>query len=323
MDREQIEALLSKHKNGDCNAEEIEMIEQWLFSINNKPKAEIDNKGLQQHIIQTKKMLDLVIDKHEDKISRAAQLRKTSFSYLKIAAAIAVIVSFSVLLNSKREEVDNIFFPLKYTTLTTKAGKRSRVDLSDGSVIWLNSGSSISFNNRYNKKNREIILNGEAFFEVTKGSMPFFVKTGKLRTKVLGTTFNIQAYPSSKNIEVALLTGKIWLNTGKQNAVLVPNQSVVFDRLSEKLGPVKDEQTSGRAAWKDGTFVFNDTPLDEVFQRLQRAYDLDFDIQGKRIRNLKFNGKFNMNEPAEEIIKSICKLIDAKYTLRQNKVFIK
>lgn len=325
MDNDEIEALLNKHKEGNCSEAETALVEAWLLSMNKKVISKLEHKDLDTSISLTKRNLDEAIAAYESKLVKKNKVKQVVSFYIKIAAVFVIVLSFCTLTYIKKDYVYNVLNPVKTKTFSTIAGKQSKIILIDGTEVWLNAASSLSLNDRYNKESREVTLIGEAFFKVTKDSKPFIVKIGNLKTKVLGTSFNIQAYPAGKNIEIALLTGKIRVSSNdKQHFILIPNQNIVFDKQSGKLGPIEVGQTSDRIAWKEGKFIFNDTPIEEVFQRLQRAYNLDFDIRDKqkKLTNLKFYGRFDMSDHPKEIIEAVCKLIDAKFIFQKDKVII-
>ncbi len=195
--------------------------------------------------------------------------------------------------------------------------------LPDGTIVWLNAKSKITFDNNFNNKLRQLSLEGEAFFEVKRNvEKPFIVKTGNLETKVLGTKFNIQAYSLNKMIEVALLEGKIAVSINKnQKIILLPNQSVCFNKQSNLLTPILKVNTERYAAWRSGNLIFDRTPLKLVLNNLERNFNVKIQVSTPSLNHIKINGKFSLSESPEAIIESICKLIDARYKV-QNKIIM-
>ncbi|PWK21643.1 FecR family protein [Arcicella aurantiaca] len=201
------------------------------------------------------------------------------------------------------------------------------VTLSDGSSIVLEKGSRISYPKHFSKGKREVILSGEAFFEIAKDpSMPFYVYTNNLVTKVLGTSFSIQEDKQTNNIKVIVKTGRVSVfarteeNLEKQQAnsnlaglVLTPNQQVVFN--SEDLNLVRtlvETPNVVELPIKQEQFEFEKTPIHEVFATLERFYGLKIVYDAEVMKKCYLTASLN-DEPLFEKLNLICKTIDARY----------
>ncbi len=189
--------------------------------------------------------------------------------------------------------------------ITSPPGIRSQVVLPDGTKVWLNAETTIQFPVPFSKKSRNVELLGEAFFNVTKNpENPFIVHSGNVSVKVLGTHFNCKAYSSDKTIDVTLEEGRIALDVeGNSNAkdfVLVPGQRAIIAKSNNKTTVLK-EDINKYIAWHTGKLVFDNTPMSEVAQLLERWYGVDVVIENPEIMNYRFTTTFE-NESLFQVI---------------------
>lgn len=202
----------------------------------------------------------------------------------RIAAILIIPLAFGLFF-----EWSSLSDPLFTQTVSTPLASRTSLILPDGSIVWLNAGSTISFPNRFGKKNRVIKLVGQAYFDVKKDEIPFRVETKKFSVKVLGTAFDVFAYPG-ENAEVTLERGKVQLETitnGK--ADLNPGQQVIINESNGQI--VKREiDTKAFVSWKDSRLTFDELPLERVVFCLERWFNVNISIENASLKNLKVNG---------------------------------
>jgi ferric-dicitrate binding protein FerR (iron transport regulator) len=189
--------------------------------------------------------------------------------------------------------------------ISSPPGVRTKVILPDGSRVWLNAESTLKFKLPFDKTSREIVLSGEAYFDVMKNpNSPFFVQSGKARVKVFGTRFNFKAFEEENNVEVVLEEGKVSLNTGDtpgaNDLIMKPGDRAVFDRtnLQTKLTRGKIDQY---LAWHDGKLVFDETPMQEVATQLSRWYGIEVIIEDPGIRKYRITTTFD-NESLHQVL---------------------
>lgn len=189
-------------------------------------------------------------------------------------------------------------------------GKTSEIVLADGTKVYLNAGSSLVYPEYFVDKRREVLLVGEAFFEVSEDKEhPFIVQTSDIRVKVLGTHFNISAYHSDGVIETVLTEGKVELEQNNsslfsEKKVLEPGQLASFNK-STQVTSVKKVNTSNYTLWKDGVYKFESTDLSRVIKKLERYYNLRFLYSDPLLGTIKISGKLDLNETREEIISRV------------------
>jgi len=180
-------------------------------------------------------------------------------------------------------------------------GSRVAFNLPDGSVGWLNGGSSLTYSLPFNN-NRKVALDGEAWFDVTPDKKnPFEISAGSSKVKVLGTSFNVSAYQGSQYIEVVLQQGKVEFFTGNPSemVMMVPSQKLVFK--NEKI-ELTTTDPSKYKAWTDGKLVFRGDNMAEVARRIERWYNVKVDLADKDLERFSFRATFE-DDSLEEVLR--------------------
>lgn len=208
----------------------------------------------------------------------------------------------------------------KMNTLETPRGGEYRVTLSDGSVVTLNSGSRLSFPTGFRGAERNVALEGEAFFEVAKNAkMPFIVTIEGNAIRVLGTKFNVSSYQEDNGITATLIEGSIlFSDKNNQQIKLKPNQQV--NSHAGRL-TVKDVDAADYMAWTKGEFLFNDVPIATVMQKLGRWYNVEVDVQSLPDKNLYL--KISRSADITEILNMLSKATDLEFQLKNNRILLK
>ena len=189
--------------------------------------------------------------------------------------------------------------------ITNPSGVRSQVILPDGSNVWLNAESTITFKVPFDKKSRDVSLTGEAYFDVQKNpGVPFVVSTGVVNVRVLGTKFNYRAFENEKNIEIVLAEGKVSFNTDgekRENEVIMnPGDRAVFDKTSNHT-KVTNENIEKYIAWHTGKLIFDETLMPEVAVQIGRWFGVDVVIADSKINNYRITTTFE-NESLHQVL---------------------
>jgi ferric-dicitrate binding protein FerR (iron transport regulator) len=186
-------------------------------------------------------------------------------------------------------------------------GQKTRIFLPDGSTVILNSSSKLVYPSGFTNDKREVFLSGEAFFDVTKDSLrPFFVRTEEITARVLGTSFNVRAYPDDMEETIALVTGKVLVSgkrINKDSVLLLPGESAKLMRGTEIItkGTFDFEE---EILWKDGILCFKDEPFNDVISQLERWYGVNITIANHPEKDLIVNGRFE-NEYLDNVLQSM------------------
>ncbi|MET0945392.1 MAG: FecR domain-containing protein [Flavobacterium sp.] len=207
----------------------------------------------------------------------------------------------------------------------TKSGEHAKIILSDGTKIWLNAGSRLKYPAQFKGDTREVYLTGEAFFDVAKDKKhPFIIHTDKMDTKVLGTSFNVQAYPDHTTQEVSVLTGRVNVKSivTEENVYVTPGQKVVFKSQSNKLKAFTDIPVNSISLWRKNIIVFEDSPLPEVIATINRNYNVTIEVGNKNLNNLKISAYFK-ELPVDEVVALVCNIINADYKMESGTYIIR
>ena len=195
-----------------------------------------------------------------------------------------------------------------YQEIKAAYGTQAKVELADGTKVFLNSGSKLRFPNTFaNQAQRKVELDGEGYFEVTKNKeQPFIVQASSLNIRVLGTKFNVDAYPDSPSVSVALVEGSVMLqeNSGNQNKDLMklsPNQVATLNPADQTLSKIDVPDLYKYTAWINGRIVFYGDPIQTVVKKLEKWYNVDIVISDTKLEGYKFTGTF-IDESLEQIL---------------------
>lgn len=226
----------------------------------------------------TDRVLD-ALDKEQSQVRKyTPALRLVSFATLRIAAAIALLIAVS------------FYFWNQPTTYTAPLGTMSSISFPDGSTVFLNSGSSVTFRPFTGKSTRSVKLHGEGFFDIVSADKPFIVETFNTNIHVLGTRFSVTAWPSTltRRTSVTLEEGKISVHPAafpEQITEMAPQQSVIIyaDSSISEIEHLSENQTQNALSWKNGGYVFQDMPLGAITQELQRRGNLSITVPDELI----------------------------------------
>ena len=196
---------------------------------------------------------------------------------------------------------------LVYNTLTNPRGSKViDITLNDGSKVWLNAGSSLTYPVAFAGNERKVTITGEAYFEVAKNAKkPFRVKINEsTEVEVLGTHFNVNAYTDEASINTTLLEGSVRVTASKKVQLLSPGQQAQVNASAIKF--IKDADVAQAVAWKDGLFAFTDADLPTVMRQLARWYDVEVKYEGA-IPEKEFNGKIGKTLTLNQVLRILTK----------------
>ena len=317
--------LLRKFLQGQASPEEAADIIKWLYSHEGEEyisslfdnfdeksnTTRIDSETILNklhdriNIEELIKSLDIYYQHHEPvtvirdrpsiSIKNKKIKRKWNFAIYSLLTIIFMALTYFI--GSTLEDNENLFSDeIKIIEKKTEKGQKLIIHLSDGSKVTMNAATTIMYQENFNDSMRVITLLGEAFFEVREDSLrPFIVKTGKLTTRALGTSFNVLYRPDIDLNEIALVKGKVkvdLLNYGKnESLVLSPGEMADLDFASNKL----IEKTFGMkevTAWKEGIIYFDQANYREIVNTLENWYDIKISTIGQPKRKWKFSAHF-------------------------------
>jgi ferric-dicitrate binding protein FerR (iron transport regulator) len=205
----------------------------------------------------------------------------------------------------------------KSTTIAAPLGQMTNVELPDGTMVMLNSGSSLTYNGNYALGQRLVTLNGEAYFDVARDPKhPFIVQTSLLNFKVHGTSFNIEAYPGEKNISTTLVDGSLSImdKSEKEILLLSPGQNAFFDANTSKM-TLNKVNTELYTSWKVGLITFRNEKLKDIARKIERWYNVKIVINNGRVGEQAYFGTIMKNKPVDQILEVLKLTSSLKYKI--------
>jgi transmembrane sensor len=358
-----LKELLRKYKEKTCTLEELDRLRSYFSEKNHESFVK---KSLCREIedfvpsrlaasepdfkqIFEKIQLNITESQPAEVLSGSEKKPRPFYiQFLKIAAILIPIfmlggvLSYFVLGNKPNPE------HITYTEIRAPYGARTEIVLPDGSTVWLNAGSKIKYMNTFNRDNREIKLNGEAYFKVAKNAgLPFDVKTGELNILAVGTEFNVKSYDDEDIIETTLVEGKIAIKQDRKqkgSVFLEPHQQAVYMKYNKNLTvknmtaikEAKPEVLKFRkgiiyiaekidpqpiVAWKDNRLILKGEELSSLVIKLERKYDVSFVFASEKLKAFRFSGTLE-NETLTQVLDVIKLSAPLEYKLQGKTVLI-
>ena len=376
MKEEKYWILLSKKIAGEATGDELEELQQlisdnpeWKTTMENlrelwssKPvivdtdkKQKIEDaylvhiNRLKEKGADFKENTELAV--HDVEINLTAVKKPFYKSWITYAAAAVFIVAVIFLypLIADTGKTNEVASPIRpFNEITINPGSRTKVQLPDGSQVWVNSGSHLTYEGNFKGNTREVQLDGEAYFDVAKdASRPFIVHTSGIDIKVLGTAFNVKAYKTEPTIEATLIHGSIEVinksQPGSAKIMLKPHEKLVYNKYVIKdikdykadIQPVADsfsiiikplgkniaDNDIVETAWVYNKLIFEDERFADLALKMERWYNVKISIEYEKLKNYRISGSF-VNETAEEALKALQLLVPFSYSIKNNEVRI-
>jgi ferric-dicitrate binding protein FerR (iron transport regulator) len=281
----------------------------------------------------------------------ASRGRKVSMKkwYWAAAAIVFFAIAGFVWINNNKGEIKEEAIA-QSNEVSTRRGSKSTVHLPDGTIVVLNAGSKLTYNKDFGKELREVTLSGEGFFDVKRMSQkPFVIHTESINIKVLGTVFNVKAYPEDKRTETSLIHGSIEVtmkNRPNDKIILAPSEKLVVENNTvvdktvtttkgteipevsintlmsvNKLRYNEADSSVAETGWVDNKLVFRDESFEDLVRKMERWYDVDIEISDARLREKRLNGTFE-KETIDQALEALKILSPFRYEQTGNKIII-
>ena len=280
----------------------------------NKIKEKIHPESASQSLTA-----QFLISEIESLKSQNRSIRRKFVTALAIAASIVVLITLGSIMIFEQNKV----FQKTYTENIAPKGQKSHVILPDGSKVILNSGSVIRYDNFFGKKYRKLQLSGEAFFEVTRNEkLPFIIQTADIEVEVLGTQFNVMAYPEDDIVETIVTEGTVSVTEthNQLSLLLLANQKATYHKQSQIL-LLNDVNPGLYTSWKNNLLIFDNENFTDVIKKLERWYDVQIQVEGTD----SITDRFTMtvkSESLREVLELICLTTDIEFDIDANHVMI-
>jgi len=216
----------------------------------------------------------------------------------------------------------------EFCMISVPKASKSEIMLPDGSKIWLNNNSKLVYPKKFNGRERTVELIGEAYFEIQKNyKVPFIVKTSDISIKVLGTKFNVSAYPNDKSIETTLISGKVTVNSNENpeiENVLNPGESLTYDKFSNKT-TIARVDTKFYTYWMKGEFSFKDERFENLAKRIERIYNVEISFEDPKLKEKTYTGNFKVDDNIYTILEIFKRSTSdpIEYVTDRNKIVIR
>lgn len=313
--------ILQRYIKGEASQEEKDAIGTWLDADDKNKQDFLLQRGIYDAIIWNSKK-----EEHSEHLRKKEQTfvirRKLVRELLKIAAVFLLALGcYSLFLSPKSDMTGAIALQ----SVHAPAGERAEITLSDGTKVWLNAKSTLTFPNQFEKTDRIVELDGEAYFDVTHDeNKKFIVKTHLYDIKVFGTEFNVNAYSENNYFETALINGSVEVTSDKtgEKIILEPDKRVYTDTESNRL-LLADIGQQDQFLWRNGLLYFEDQKVEDILEKLELYYDVTIEVKNTTILTHRYTGKFWTNDGVEQILRVLQLRHNFKYTKENmNKITI-
>lgn len=316
-----IDQLISNRLVGTITPDENLLLDKWIGENIENQRYYTEQKKLWELFTMHQKMQQIDEHKAFRKISGQLFTRKKRniLAYIQRIAAILLIpvaiVSAIYIFSERNTRKQNATV---YNTAETPLGMRSSLVLPDGTKVWLNAGSKLKYPVLFSEKYRAVELCGEAYFEVKKDKKwPFVVHSGNMNIVVSGTIFNCNAYNENDQIETVLVEGQVTVinESATVSKELLPNELAIFTKSNQQLTKTKINPEK-YIAWKSGKLMFREDKMDLVVEKLERWYNVDFEIKDKEISDYVYNATF-IDESLDQVLKMLSLSAPIRYSVSE------
>ena len=290
--------------HGELSSEEEAELHQMIAEnsrLHEFEKAQIIHNNL------SKEVANPIEGKTESWVKVEHGIRSYQLQWMKTVLKYAAIIVLAFIAGNLLRPSLPIDKEIRYSEITVPFGQMSQIKLSDGTKIWLNSGTTLRYPERFAENSRSVSIEGEAYFEVAKMShKPFTVNTTEMNIEVLGTSFNLSSYKEDATTKVTLVEGKVAVqdNTGKTIAQLIPGQMAVKNKQANTLD-ISNVQTAFYSAWIAGKIYFDDEPLDQIAVKLERWFNVEITFADQQLKSHRFTGTILKNKPVDQIMQAL------------------
>ncbi|MCF0055245.1 FecR family protein [Dyadobacter sp. CY356] len=321
--------ILKKYLTNSCTSQERAIVDAWYQKLN-LDSAESFSASDESELYQR---IQSQIQQSESSFFEKTRITFRIWTFIRAAAAV-IILSFGLLyflqIHSKNNTTAKTNADSPFVTFTNNQKKIIHYTLPDHSIVWLQPGASLIHPKDFKlKKNREIRFSGEGFFDISHDKKhPFIVNCGRVKTLVLGTTFNIRANNNESTFQVSVVTGSVCVSTPKgknklEKIVLQPKQQAIYEKASQnvKVNLLKNA-ASNQQNWQSVSMAFNETPMIAVANRLQRTFKIKIEFANLNIKKCRLKVDFN-HQRLPEILDMIDILLGTTYEIDGSRITLK
>nr|WP_068888152.1 FecR family protein [Pedobacter panaciterrae] len=316
-EKQQLEDLYNLYVNNKCNSDELEAFFKLLDSASDdhEIKMLMSSTWDDTHTLPDTDLIPdfIPFETKQFKLNTAGKTVLRIRTLISVAAALLIIGGVYFF----KSDIINAINPIHQQEIFSSTGERKQLLLADGTKVWLSPNSKLNYPDKFKGHERSVSLDGEAFFEVMHdASHPFIIKTGTVSTTVLGTSFNISAYPKHNTINVTLVTGKVAValqaSNNNQSEIILPNQQIIVDKTNEKLTKVNFPGAASFLNRRLGLFEYKGAALQEVIADIELQYDIKIQLETD-LADKAFYGNLNMNDNVDQTLSKLSLVMETTW----------
>ncbi|MDH7463541.1 FecR family protein [Chitinophagaceae bacterium 26-R-25] len=333
MSHERFWELIAKKLSREATQDELHELEllmrnnpEWQYAMQNmqdiwnlQPKEAYNSDFAFEHHLQKMNAAGIEMDNFTEGLPEEFESPRrisTRKFWLPIGVASAIVIAAVLIFKPLKHNSDKNIASIAASNLSevsTKIGSKSKLVLPDGTTVWLNAGSKLTYNKDYDVELREVNLSGEAFFDVVKSAdKPFIIHTERIDIRVLGTSFNVKSYPGEQSTETSLIKGKVEIsirNRPSEKIILQPNEKLIVNNQDtlhkhsnsgkttplvavENVTRLEGDSTIVETSWVENKLVFSNTDFEEIVRQMQRWYGISIELKNEPLKKMRFSGTF-------------------------------
>ena len=314
--------IIEKYLSHKCSEAEQMLVEAWYNSFENNPDGISHLSVLEQNELSSQVRANI-----ERQIKPIKLYNPPHWIWYAsgFAAMFLIIIGLSFYFKAERSpklsQIQSNISLSDWAKYENSSAKVLKISLPDGSTVWLQPKTLLSYN-QSDRVYRQVNLRGEAFFEVKRDEdRPFLIYSGKMTTKVLGTSFNVKAYPETEKFEVSVVTGKVSVTNESEKEVFVtPKQQVILEIKTDNL-TIKEIPKDRTYYWELASLSFDNTLMESVINSIEQNYNVSIDLSPK-LKACRLSGNFT-NEHLATILEIVCRSIEAEYVMDGDKIILR
>jgi ferric-dicitrate binding protein FerR (iron transport regulator) len=324
--------LFDKYLDNSCTRQELEEFWRLMSELSEEDlihadlrelwhQEEASDAGERPDWDQVYSRLQQRVGRQETDYTRVASIRRRRLVQIAAAAAVigVLVITWSLFRYYRMPRAVSSSSPV------VRAMGHQVINLNDGSVVTLNSNSRLNYPVAFNSATRDVYLTGEAFFDIRHdAAKAFFVHTGSVVVKVLGTSFNIKAYPGEKDVSVTVIQGKVQIQREDNKKVLgtlSPGDQLILNKLSDTAVTVTRPDTQQILAWKTGDLLFDNTSLDEAAVLLGNHFGVELRFRNEALRHCRFTADLS-EKTLEQALDIICTITRSTWKKEDQKIWL-
>lgn len=322
------EEIINNVLSGLATKDEAALVAKWFATDEGQKyvseRLDADFVGIEKGFENISPLYTIPSENIWNKIHRRTFYKKRiSNPFLKIAA---IVIPLFILLSVVLYRMNDLSPSgnIEYTEIYIPKGEMGQITFDDGTSVYLNSDTRLTYPKQFSSEERRVKLDGEAYFTVEKdANRPFIVEANQVFVEVLGTSFNVKSYSDDAKIDVALDEGKInFISSTQEKFELYPQDMIEYDKTTESVVLSNGEDAALASKWRNETITFNNTPLSEVIKTLARMYNVVFEVQDQKALEFSYT-LTSQKVDLEEILSDMEKISPVQFVFNKDTIQVK